>query len=175
MTLETAHRIGTVQDLTQPLELANRLVGETCWQASFSYGDELNLHFGERIPYSHPKLVGQSKGSWILGSRGTNWQLESPLGILITSEASREEMEAEVKKIEGSTVTKLEIGFPQLDLILSFDHQLCLKILPTSEDDEYNLAYWELFTPDHHLLEVRPRMTWVYKSSVKSEEKVAQN
>lgn len=166
MTLETIHRISTVDDLIELLEIAKRLVSETCWEASFSYGDELGLHFGERIPYSHPKLSHKSHGSWVLDSRGTNWQLEAPTGILTTSEASREAMEAQVKKLEGSTVIDLEIGFPQLDLALSFSNQLCFRLLPVPEDDECDLAYWELFTPDHYLLEVGPQMTWAYRSAI---------
>ena len=35
-----------IQALTQ---LAGKLIGKTCWRVNFSYGDELMLHFGDRI------------------------------------------------------------------------------------------------------------------------------
>jgi hypothetical protein len=43
------------------------IIGEICHQISFSYGDELELDFGEMTPYEHPRLADLLRGSWRLG------------------------------------------------------------------------------------------------------------
>jgi len=49
------------------------IIGETCHQVTFSYGDELRLDFGEMSAYNHPKLKHLRKGSWQFCTRATSW------------------------------------------------------------------------------------------------------
>jgi hypothetical protein len=37
--------------------ITQSMIGATCHRVSFSYGDELELDFGEMTPYEHPKLA----------------------------------------------------------------------------------------------------------------------
>jgi hypothetical protein len=72
-------------DLTKPVEkssdlavlhaLLTALLGQRCLKVDLSYGDELMLHIGEPVPYKHPKLADEQKGSWILGTRASGWRL----------------------------------------------------------------------------------------------------
>ena len=50
-------------------QIIQPIIGETCHQIAFSYGDELLLNFGEMTAYSHPKLSHLRKGSWQLSTR----------------------------------------------------------------------------------------------------------
>lgn len=162
MTSNLAQSINNAADLDELYEIALQMVGQVCWMAKFSYGDELMLHLGERIPFTHPLMAGKEEGSWILGTRGTFWKLESPGRNVTTSEADLEILEQSIKRIEGSTLASLEINYPTLALVLKFSNGYQLEILPSSGDDEYELPYWELFTPQHRVLQVGPKSSWNY-------------
>jgi hypothetical protein len=165
MTTKMIRRIVSPNDLDQIKAIAQPLIGELCWKAGFSYGDELVLDFGERIPYKTPRGI-QENGSWSLGTRGTNWELKLAGKIVLTSDAEPEVMREQSKQIEGHHLRAIDIGYPRLDLTLTFENNLQLQILPEPDDDEFDeIAYWELFTPDDHLLSVGPKLTWSYGSS----------
>lgn len=38
------------EDLDKLAEITSGILGEVCWRANLSYGDELCLHIGDRIP-----------------------------------------------------------------------------------------------------------------------------
>ena len=63
------------QDLGLLAAMLDMLVGQRCLKAELSYGEELMLHLGAPVPYSHPKLADETKGSWILGTRASRWSL----------------------------------------------------------------------------------------------------
>lgn len=148
-------------DIGQLHAIANRVVGEICWKAALSYGDELTLHFGEQIPYLQPSMAGRKKGAWILGTRGTAWQLDQPVGTTINAEADLLSiLKREVRQLEGSILQSLDIGYPVLSLSLNFSQGSQLTITPSIRDDEFDLPYWELFTPDCQVLKVGPKTSW---------------
>ena len=72
-------------DLT-PLKLQlKHILGEICWRVKISYGDELRLDIGEKIPFYHHKMGNRLKGSWNFGSRCTFWQLEDNHHIILAT------------------------------------------------------------------------------------------
>lgn len=149
-------------DLEQLRSIVSAIQGELCWNARMSYGDELNIHIGERIPYTYKKLAGKEKGSWMLGTRGTEWKLESPTKETIASSAEAPEVFKEkVKVIEGTTILAFETHYPDLVLTVEFSNGCKLKIFPDLADD-FDLSYWELFTPDNMLLTLEPGAIWTY-------------
>jgi len=147
MTTNSAQQTLTSSDLGAIHTIVDQLLGETCWQAKFSYGDELTLHFG---------------------TRGTNWQLSRASHCIVNSDATPETMRENVRQIEGLALTALDINYPSLGLILTFEEQLQLSVLPCLADDEYELPYWELFTPEHYVLKVGSRLTWSYTRATAS-------
>ena len=147
-------------DLEKLREIITDIIGEPCWEARMSYGDELCLEIGERIPYQHKKLAGKEKGSWMLGTRGTDWQLESPNKEIITnSKEAPEVFKEKVKVIENTTITAFETHYPELILTVEFSNSCQLKIFPDLEDN-FDLSYWELFTPYNTLLTLEPGAIW---------------
>lgn len=49
--VEAVARDFNMTDLAPLRELTSGVIGETCWRANLSYGDELTLYIGARIPY----------------------------------------------------------------------------------------------------------------------------
>jgi hypothetical protein len=148
--------------------IVQALVGETCNQVSFSYGDELKLHFGEMTPYEHPKLAHLLKGSWRFGARATPWTVKHNNQVLVvTSELDTDEQIAIakeiVKQLEHKKLIDLTVEADTLRLTLSFedDYQL---ILDPDLDDDSGLAHWELFMPTEQILAIGPGYFWSCKS-----------
>lgn len=163
MTTNLIRHITEASDIRQLHAVANRVVGETCWKVALSYGDELTLHFGEQIPYLQPSMAGKKKGAWILGTRGTAWQLDQSSDTTVTQDAEADILsllKREVRRLEGNILQSLNIGYPVLSLSLNFNQGSQLTITPSIRDDEFDLPYWELFTPNHQVLKVGPKTSW---------------
>jgi len=155
-------------DLNRLKQLVHGILGEVCWRINLSYGDELNLHIGAKIPYVRKAMIGQEKGSWILGSRETPWNLSFQSDTVVTSNTPSEVLREKVRVIENTTVIGFEVAYPSLALAITFSNDHQLVVSPNLEDCD--LPYWELFTPDHMLLKVGPGAIW---SCVRSD--VAEN
>jgi len=148
--------------ITQPM------IGEICHRVCFSYGDELELDFGEMTPYDHPKLVHLLKGSWRFGARATPWTVKHGDRVLVVTSESDTDEETKnakeiVKQLENKKLVDLIVDAETIRLILSFedDYQL---ILDPDLDDDSGLAHWELFMPTEQILEVGPGYFWSCKS-----------
>jgi hypothetical protein len=148
--------------------IVQALIGETCNQVSFSYGDELKLHFGEMTPYDHPKLAHLLRGSWRFGARATPWTVKHNNQVLVvTSESDTDEQIAIakeiVKQLENKKLLDLTIEADTIRLILSFEDDYEL-ILDPDLDDDSGLAHWELFMPTEQILAIGPGYFWSCKS-----------
>jgi len=160
-----ANSILDINQIIQPI------IGETCHQITFSYGDELQLHFGEMTAYNHPKLAHLRKGSWQLSTRATPWylMLRNSLSSLCHSSmfVNNQTAKIHLQCLENKKLTKFVIlaNSNDMKLILSFqgdlDYELILE--PDLEDDS-GLAYWELMMPNEQILTVGPGMFWECKS-----------
>jgi hypothetical protein len=157
MNIKIYHDLKRLEQKMKPL------VGQLCWQARLGYGDELCLEFGKRVPYESPLLADEFKGEWQLGSRGSNWLLSYNGKILASSKLKRKQVSPFLKRIEGTKVTQITID-PKLSL--NFDNQCCLLIKLNPDDlESQDLAAWELFTPNHRILEFYPNRTWSEQAS----------
>jgi hypothetical protein len=164
------------------------LVGQRCVSVEMSYGGELMLHVGEPVPYSHPKLAGEKKGTWILGTRASWWNflLTDPPYLILpngTPESSgaaswqtvtAEEIESKAAQLIGRPVvfaapTLYPLrGAPCLGvaLFIGFGNGSRLAIMPNDDSDEEPLlADWELFTPFAMYLRCGPGPVWSYVRS----------
>lgn len=148
--------------------ITQSLIGETCHQVSFSYGDELKLDFGEMTPHKHPRLAHLLKGSWRFGARATPWTLRHKDQVLVvTSESDTDEQIAIakeiVKQLEHKKLLDLTVEAETIQLTLSFEDNYQLILDPDLEDDS-GLAHWELFMPTEQILAVGPGYFWSCKS-----------
>jgi hypothetical protein len=160
-------QVGTLIAKIVP-DLTAQLIGESCQQVRFSYGDELWLDFGEMSPYSHPKLKDLRKGSWRFGVRATPWLLKQAEQIIVNSEIPESDEEIlNAKKLvrqslENKKILSLEINPHTLQLQLCFEKNYELILQPDLDDSD--LAYWELFMPTQQILEIGPGYFWSCKS-----------
>jgi hypothetical protein len=53
------------------------LLGQPFLKFTFSYGDELCIHFGQPRSYVLPRFGQKTEGSYIIGTRASNWQFLS--------------------------------------------------------------------------------------------------
>lgn len=121
------------------------LIGKVCWRINFTYGDELNLHFGEQVEYSVPRMEDERQGSWILCTRASEFKVsgvDNPI-----------DLKGIVKNIEAS-----ETG-----LSLLFDTGATFDII--IDYDEKELAGWELFMPNNLFIAFGPGKRWSYLRS----------
>ena len=116
------------------------------------------------MPYLQPIMIGKEKGEWMLGTRGSEWTLDSQGKTLVSSRDTSPLIEQRIHDVEGTNITAFKIGYPELDLIITFSNKLTLHIVPSVDGDSL-LAYWELFTPGSMLLKVGPDATWSYIQS----------
>jgi len=148
--------------ITQPM------IGEICRQISFSYGDELELDFGEMTPCDHPKLAHLLKGSWRFGARATPWTLKHIDRVLVsTSEDDTGEeilfAKEVIKQLENKKLNELIVDAETVGLTLGFEDNYQLILEPNLDDDS-GLAYWELFMPTEQVLTVGSGYFWDCKS-----------
>ena len=162
-----ANSILDINQIIQPI------IGEICHQITFSYGDELRLHFGEMIAYSHPKLSHLRKGTWRLNTRATPWYLMLKKGVpwsssmLVNNENTVEFAKIQLQCLENTKLTNFvtPANSNEMKLILSFEGDLNYELIlePDLEDDS-GLAYWELMMPNEQILIVGPGLFWECKS-----------
>ncbi len=164
MSLDTLKKIAGNADLTELKQLIRSIIGQICWSASLSYGDELTLDIGGKIPYKQKVMAGKYQGEWILGTRGSEWRLESASGIITSTVEPAEVFKEKVKVIEGTTITAVETNYPDLVLIVVFSNGYQLKVFPDLEDN-FDLSYWELFTPNNRLVTLEPGGIWTNRRS----------
>ena len=85
------------QDLESLRKIVSPIINQICWSARISYGDEVKFHIGDKIPYTNKKLINLEKGSWILGTRGTDWKLIYQDQVITSSALDVETFEQKLK------------------------------------------------------------------------------
>ena len=141
------------------------LKGKKCWKAGFTYGGEMHLHFGARIPYRNPSMAGESKGTWILGSCGTPWHLVAPDGSITSEDHDEAELSLDLRQLEGATVVDIGLSLPDGTLTLFFTKKRRLQVVPSARDRRYQIPYWELSMPNHRLVAFGPGNRWSSRRS----------
>ncbi|AFW95519.1 hypothetical protein FJR06_23135 [Dolichospermum sp. UHCC 0352] len=146
-------------------QITQKIIGETCNQVTFSYGDELLLDFGEMTAYDHPKLRDLRKGTWQLSTRATNFDLRKVHPMFFSSYFKNPmyPTKTRLRLLENKKLTDFVIDSDNFKLTLSFEGNYQLVLKPDLEDDS-GLAYWELMMPNEQILTVGPGMFWECKS-----------
>ena len=145
-------------------KLLEGIIGETCWGVRLSFGDELRLEVGPKMP--NPNLKGQQKGLWRLGTRASRWILEISGDSVVDSNDDMLLIIEKIKLIEGNQIMALIIDWTDLGVEIQLSNQINLKIL-TVWNNTSKLAHWELFMPDSMFLKMGPKRTWSYDRSDK--------
>lgn len=124
-----------------------RLAGVPLLKATFAYGGELRLHFGEPVEYGSAKLKGRTRGSWVLGLRATPWALTKAGVLLSRSFDEPEHVLRHFNEREGAQLTDARVRRTDLALTLRFADDAWFMAL--TEPRRRRVAeLWELLTPD---------------------------
>lgn len=150
-------------DIREIAEITMRVFLQICWKANLSYADELSLHIGSRIPYPQKSMAGKEKGEWILGTRGTPWQLKSGGKIITNFDENSENIRQKIKEIENIHISWF-VPTTELGFNIGFHNGYQLILTPEADDDS-GLPYWEMFTPEDMVLKVGPNAIWSYTPS----------
>ena len=154
----------TIDEVGNLLEVVAALRKVPCWQAAFSYGDELYLDLGARRTYESGPMAGQPYGEWELFTRASPWCLSDSLGQDITSSADdRSRAEPLLAGLASTRVTDVAVGEADLTVSLEFANGQRLEVTcgaGDGADDGEQIACWELTTPDRRCLEVWPGGRW---------------
>lgn len=167
-----------------------QLVGQPFLFISFSYGDELTLHFGQTQSYDSPKLSHLRRGSYVIAARASSWFLSSqtsPSLVIGTEEplsfSSQEAQPLAPQDLEAREVIKAGVRIVAVDAIrlktsakASYAFGLSMSLqdgtsafvlpLPDSDNDVVSgVADWEIFTPYDRFLTVGPELRWSYLDS----------
>ena len=154
--------INQIKDIVLPKKLLNNIINEVCWEAGISYGDELVLELGEKIPKEN-LLAGCCEGSWSVTSRSSMWNLSFQSSLIASSEQNIDDIIKEkIKIIEGKSVTGIDIIYPSLALSLFMSTDYHLLIQSVEEDNEYDMPYWEIYLPENMLFQMGPNRKWFY-------------
>jgi hypothetical protein len=100
-------------------------------------------------------MAGKQKGEWMFGTRGTRWILITPTQSFSSDSHTEKQSGRKVKALEGSKV----VSFEQIsahDWLMAFSNGCSFHIAPSAEDQESDLPYWELFTPDDTVITFGP-------------------
>lgn len=161
-------------DFRKLTALLEPLVGLPCLRAAFTYGDELEIHFGTATSYHDKRLSDEKRGSWVLEVLTSPWLLtsSSPEGgaylygmppIIIRSETVASQTIGNVlEQLSGSKVESVAIADGTLDLAIEFDNGFLWRLLSKYAEPGFELPLWELLMPFGMFLQVwgEPAPRW---------------
>jgi hypothetical protein len=161
MAVYQIHEVRHASDVEKIEQLMQGIISEVCWGIHLSYGNELKLEIGARLPYR--VLKGKERGEWSLGARASQWFFYLSNEPLVTSRDSIELFKQKTPLMEGNPITAFSVEYPELGLEITFSNEMRLKISPSWDSSE--LAHWELLAPNSMFLQVGPEATWRYHPS----------
>ena len=133
------------------------LIGLPLLVARSSYGDELHLHFGERMPSSGTRH-NSFRGQWVLGTRASPWYLMRGGGSQVSEAELCTQDLAVLHSLEGTEVIRASLSPDDLDLEIEFKNGALFKVPASSNSDDF--ASWEITTPYKSLVSMGPGRKW---------------
>lgn len=119
--------------------LQNALVSNKCTQVSFSYGDELVVHFGELSNHSHPRLRDLLKSKYQLHLGACDWVVNC-CGEIIACSIGDDYLDAFTKEVVKELVGKkcVNCSFSNESLYILFESSCELEIILSEGDGLYS-------------------------------------
>jgi hypothetical protein len=166
--------VSSREDLDVLKRIVAPLLGRTCWKAEVIYGDNLCLHWGDKVASSSKLPEDFEHGSWYLCSGAGTWVVRSPDSLTVVTEyglaevntPERSRTEDTLRKvIENKRTLAIDIEYPSLSAMLTFADGSQVSIESPGREDTLDLPYWELFCPNDVFLRVGPGLEWAYLPS----------
>lgn len=139
------------------IDTITNLKGKPCWSVQISgVGSLANLHFGAKIPrqqvMAHPDFkidVDErvNQGEVVLYLEECPWRVDSSTAVLCSwmdENAEGGRLVEGLMQLKGLSVVEAEVVQPALDLILTFEGGLVLRVFPDQanpdEGDNYAVS-----------------------------------
>ena len=135
--------------------------------AGRTYGDEIEIVVGP-LPADHLFDDVAEAPVWRIGTQASAWTLEGDVEVPLVDENSAvEAIDASLARLAGARLRLLEPRLPGLGLMISLDDGRNLTVSGRSvkqEGDEElehpDPPFWEVFTPDNHVIAAGPGPFW---------------
>lgn len=150
-------------------ETVSTVVGNTAWGVKIGLGSFLTIEFGEPVISKSNQVT---HGEWHLWLYLCSWRIEKDGFMLVGSEDPQKKMTECVKQIEGCRLISFQILPYTLDVILTFEKGLILRLFSViSEDDENtDSPHWILYLPGNQVVEAGPGGRWSIEDSIVNAE-----
>lgn len=153
--------IESESDLQELYDAVKDIIGEICWEVAPAYG-ETYLEIGEMATFVHHNRTIRSR-EWTIATQGTYWRLTRRGKLEVTSENVPDLIEEKTQAVTNATIKGIQIEFPSLSLTVDFDNDYVFSILPRDSDRYEEVAYWRIYTPNDHFIDVGPGEKWEYR------------
>jgi hypothetical protein len=135
-----------------------RFVGQECWRARRGHGAFLTFDFGA--------LIQDGRfGEWHLWLYFGDWLITSGDTAVCDWLASDKEIERAVGRFAGRSIVRVEIEDSSGTARFVFSDNLAVTVKPSNADRQGDAAWWYLYCPDGHVLEVGEGPRWSYTSA----------
>lgn len=139
-----------------PEAAAHGMIGLSVWGAELGHGSFLTLEFGE------PEPDDPARGAYHLWIYQCAWRIEHGTELGAGCYDSESRIAASLHRINGRTITALEIERPSLSTTFIFDDARLITFETYTEGTDYDdrPEQWMLFRPDQRVLSVGPGSAW---------------
>lgn len=138
-----------MNEIDQLEQALHTLIGQPCWNVlAGAVGSLASLDIGAKVerdqplPFRNVKLSLEAhkfRGETILYIEDCPWRLDGPDSVIAAwtdSNAPDGPIVTGLNKLVGHTITHAELTRPGLDLALTFDNGLTLRLFPDQTDPE---------------------------------------
>lgn len=136
-----------------------KLVDEPFLRASFAYGGELRLHFGEPVQYGSDRMKDRTHGAWVLSLRATPWVLTANGALLSRSLDEQQHALRHFAELEGERLIGSRLRRSDAAVTLRFENGSWFMALTEPRRLRKITELWELRTPGGFFVVARPDRT----------------
>lgn len=154
--MATRERHAPQEERSEGDERIAQLAAHAFLRATFAYGGELRLHFGEPVPYEAPAMSGKTHGKWVLSLRSTPWVLAIEGIVVARSHDEQQHALRQFAQMEGTRLAEARLRRSDASLTLRFDNGGWFTALTEPRPRaKSSWALWELLMPDGLVLVAR--------------------
>jgi hypothetical protein len=151
-------------DILTILEKVNKLIDQTVTEVDAVLSRGIYLNFGEQ----RRRLLGKANQRviiypWQLNLLAGNFQLLKNDYIYMDIQISSTQTDSRLLNFfQSEKIVQLDIEYPTLELIVKFTNSKTLRSIPNISS-EWNVPYYQFFTPENMVLEIGPKFVWSYR------------
>ena len=148
----TEQATGRAASLSSAERGVGALAGTELLGARFTYGDELDVRFGDATPHAHPRVRDSASRGWVLRLRSASWVLVCDEEPIARSGDEPAHVLTHLGELEGRMLTQAQLRRRDAAITLGFEEELCGErfelVVRGRPARHVRATRWELATPD---------------------------